>query len=332
MTKLMKLAAIAAVMALVLAACDHPLPIDEGGGLVTLSISNGADSSRALTADLAKQGSNYLEVIFHHGADYYRVAGYMGDPLRISVPAADYETTAIMMAGRGEDKTLLAVGKLNSIDGSPGTTISLDTTAIGFTLYPLLTNAVTPTSTGNVEFQGKQVPYYPIAANTNESIEYKIELFADSSPIQPLLFWADNLTTLGTITTWGLTDATYTPVVLPMPPLGSGDPVFDTATMPVNTAVTFGSNVFSVKINIPASATPAGTMGWSFLKFRAPIRTFANAGIITTGGNANDTWYVQAGLVNNKANGGVAADPDPGPGGGLVLNVGGANNGFTLGF
>ena len=181
MNRLMKWAALAAIAALVLAGCEHPVPLETGDGeLVTLTVSDGTDSARALSENLAKQGYNYIEAYFKDSSgNYYRVAGYKGDPLRISVPAGAYTSgNTVMFAGRGEDKTLLAIGELWKVGTSETTTIAVDSTSVVFKLYPLLTAAAAVTvggstaGTNKVEFRGRQVPYYSMNAATLTPISY----------------------------------------------------------------------------------------------------------------------------------------------------------------
>jgi hypothetical protein len=317
MRKMMKGAAIAAVMALALAACEHPIPVAEEGGLVNLTISDGTDSARALSADLAKLGYNYVEAIFKDPSNaYHRAAGFKGDPIRISVPAGAYASgKTVMLAGRGEDRTLLAIGEMYQVNGTGGTTIAADTTNVTFKLYPLVTGAIAPAAaTDKVEYRGKQVPYYNISANIVTAINYGLTFGTAPATLTAQVFWhiAD---TGASITSWGLTaqGESPTPVVLPMPSTGTA-PAFDATAM--GATKTFSSGA-AVVINLVAGGTPtlaAGTVGWSFLNFRAPVTAFASG--VSSPGNV---WYVQAGLSNND----ISMDATS-AGGGLVLNIGGA--------
>lgn len=120
----------------------------DGRPLVNLSIDTGG-TNRSLTDGLAKAGTNYIEVIFCDTAvspiKYYRTSGYKGLTIKLAVPAGNYGSgNAIMLAGRNNDKTLLATGVITAtIEESapltpiPGAVINSDTISVTFTLTSL---------------------------------------------------------------------------------------------------------------------------------------------------------------------------------------------------
>jgi len=157
------LAALAVLLAIVAVTCDsaanaekEPLQYTEDGRpLVQLTI-NAPKMNRALTADLAKGLVDYYEVAFQDlsvASKVYRTSWNYTRTGRIAVPAGDYDdaTKAVLFAGRYNDKTLFAVGVITSTTvgatNTAGTVISPTTTAVTFTLSPLL-NDISTVSTG----------------------------------------------------------------------------------------------------------------------------------------------------------------------------------------
>jgi len=89
----------------------------DGRELVTLNIttSGALGNSRSLTNALAKEGADYMEVIFKGDPLYYRASGQFGGAIPISIQKKDYTTAdAVMFIGKRSptDYTLLAVGYL----------------------------------------------------------------------------------------------------------------------------------------------------------------------------------------------------------------------------
>ena len=161
--------AILAVL-IVMASCDFnnqsksesndPIYTDDGKPLVYLTIDTN-NVNRALTTDLAQKYTDYYEVAFKDGDNYYRTAWHDGETGRILVPYGDYslannvgistiEKTAIIFAGRyfpNVEPTLLAVGKLHSSTA----VITASSTHVTFELEALENDITGNPSTFTVE-------------------------------------------------------------------------------------------------------------------------------------------------------------------------------------
>jgi hypothetical protein len=117
---------------------------DDGRALVSLTIGT---PGRALTPLRAKGGVDFYEVIFVDGSDVYRASWNYTQVGRIIIPEGEYETVdkAMLFAGRRSDKTLLAIG---TIDTPTGGLVDSSVTQIVFALTPLETdiNVATPST------------------------------------------------------------------------------------------------------------------------------------------------------------------------------------------
>jgi len=134
-------AALAALMALAFVGCPvgpgGTEPVEytaDGRPLVNLTINS--KLSRALTAELAKAGADYYEVVFKNGSNYYKAAWDWGKTGRIKVEPGTYAAAgaAVLFAGSYLDNTLLAVGTITTPGGG---VIAATTTSITFTMSPL---------------------------------------------------------------------------------------------------------------------------------------------------------------------------------------------------
>jgi len=158
-------AGFAVLLALAMITCDlfPPVSNKDGGGDkpdvvykdgkpwgVNLTINTGS-TNRAMTDAIAKGWVNYYEVAFMYGTTIYRAKWRLGEVGRIAVPFGDYTSVdpddvapgigaAILLAGRYDSKTLLAVGNLTT--SAPGGTPDIDanTTSVTFTLTALTTD------------------------------------------------------------------------------------------------------------------------------------------------------------------------------------------------
>lgn len=125
---------------------------------------NKTSASRAMNPDTARIGFEYFEVCFFNNGNVVRTDWEIGYPAYANkVPRNfDYGAThtangvgAILFAGRGRkyrkedddpnntplsrdnEKTLLGVGKIHSVDGVPGTYISASSTSVTFEVFAL---------------------------------------------------------------------------------------------------------------------------------------------------------------------------------------------------
>jgi len=126
-----------------------------------ISVSNGskqtrqADNARAMTADSARRGFDYFEVVFYYGEELVAKSSWeigkraFVNGVYTGSGGIDYSATstasgkgcAVLFAGRKTDKTLLAVGKLVSVDDEPTTVITDKSTLITFELAALKAGA-----------------------------------------------------------------------------------------------------------------------------------------------------------------------------------------------
>jgi len=168
----------AVLLAFALITCDGETPnVINNGGLIDVEYSKDGKSvtiyldggvsrttaSRALTADMARSGHDYFEVVFYDGTNVARASWEIGESVGVrNVPRGaagtgiDYATVgstaagaltaptsgngyAALFVGRKADRTLLAVGKLTSADGGgAATVIDETTTAVTFTVAALV--------------------------------------------------------------------------------------------------------------------------------------------------------------------------------------------------
>jgi len=118
--------------------------------------------SRAINRDIAMTGHDYFEVAFLHPATntIARAAWSLGDQAVISNIYRDVdidygfvyntgltslEGAAILFVGKKTDRTLLAIGRVASVDGAAVTTIGPSTTSITFSIDALKAGVVYPT-------------------------------------------------------------------------------------------------------------------------------------------------------------------------------------------
>jgi hypothetical protein len=99
-----------------------------------------------MTLDTARFGFDYFEVIFVYNNIIARASWEIGQRASITdvfrsesgidyfLPNNDTAGKAVLFAGRMADKTLLAVGKMISVDDIPGTTITTENTFVTFEL------------------------------------------------------------------------------------------------------------------------------------------------------------------------------------------------------
>jgi len=105
--------------------------------------------SRAMTTDTARRGFDFFEAAFFANGANMRASWEIGtrasvydvprdiDYSRVSVDANGGGEAAILFAGRKRDKTLLAVGKIVSVDDVPGTFITSDSSFVTFEVFAI---------------------------------------------------------------------------------------------------------------------------------------------------------------------------------------------------
>jgi len=117
-------------------------------------------NSRAMTPDTARMGFDFFEVVFVNNGitaktyweigrrasvyDVYRTSGGV-DYSRsdLSDPYSGSGQAALLFAGRKRDKTLLAVGKVYSVDDKPGTVVTSGSSYVTFELFSLMASVNT---------------------------------------------------------------------------------------------------------------------------------------------------------------------------------------------
>jgi len=107
-------------------------------------------SARAMTPDTARMSFDYFEIVFQHEGFVARTSWEIGTSASIyDVPrtgGVDYAATsggtaAIMFAGRMNDLTVLAFGRLYSVDDVVGTVITEDSVFVTFQFYAITAKA-----------------------------------------------------------------------------------------------------------------------------------------------------------------------------------------------
>jgi hypothetical protein len=108
-----------------------------------------AASSRNMTPDTARMGFDFFEVFFYSNGEIARAAWEIGtrasvygikrdvDYARINLGSLGVGEAAIIFAGRKRDKTLLAVGRVFSVDDAPGATVTADSSYVTFEVFAL---------------------------------------------------------------------------------------------------------------------------------------------------------------------------------------------------
>ncbi|MDR0598612.1 MAG: hypothetical protein LBG84_00825, partial [Treponema sp.] len=162
------------------AASSSSKPPRGGGG--------GGGPSRAQTTPRARGGVVYFEAGFQSAPGvYHRVAWRKGETARVWLPPEDYGTLdkAILLAGRYDDRTLLATGKLTAADGGGGvTSVTADTTRITFTLTALNCEVkdaddgafqiTAPPSHagghGTASINGRNIPYFSVPKGSGDIV------------------------------------------------------------------------------------------------------------------------------------------------------------------
>lgn len=170
--------------------------------------------TRAMTIDTTRTGFDYFEVIFYYndGTEHIARASW-----EIGMPAYVYgvfknvnysrtgtasldsgQGAALMIAGRKSDKTVLAFGKVYSVDEVTGALIKSDTVCVTFELFTLtasvnidpalssfITNtkntaAVEPTAANtriiNALIGGRSFPMYILPPDKTVKAQYKFEI------------------------------------------------------------------------------------------------------------------------------------------------------------
>ena len=308
------LAGLAALFALSFITCDTPVVVESiessipfvqqySPDRVTINLDGygDADSARALSLPIAQEAYNFLEVVFQGQvagtATIARASWERGKAMSITgVPRGaaagiDYATTggavlsattgnAVMFVGRkvGNDFTLLAVGKVIEVDGTPGATITPESKNVTFGLASIIGNTI-----------------FKAAAAAPATPENTGGSFAVTG-VAPTQFTYPGITPARTVTRYSLSD---TPV---------------TVDTPVTTTYTLGSSSTSLPITdmlpgiIVATSTTGDPATWKE-GFQAiePVYLLPNGQKINIG-----TWHAgnySGVLTNNIIAGTALANP-----------------------
>jgi hypothetical protein len=271
---------------------------------------------------------NYYEVVFADSTrtEFYRVAGYKGQTLRLSVPADTYDNDtngyAIVFAGHDPgngDKTLLAIGKMTT----PGNgVIDVDTTSIAFTLTALETDIATSFAVtagdngdpGTVNYDNAAVPCFFVHADTPAAEAAFIigNMDTDATAnVSGNTAFGDLVIPVnaGTLTSWGLVSS------------GGGTPLTVTPAVPA-TGLTAGTALGETGVITLTFATPAAN-GWSAISIDIPVNALANT--VPNGA----VWHIRGGLQNHVLDAGAA---DNSLGGAIVLGIGTVTPGIEISF
>jgi len=122
--------------------------------------------SRGMTPDTARRGFDFFEAVFCSNGVIVRAAWEIGTRAsvygvyrtasgvnysQVSLDSSGNGTAALLFAGRKRDKTLLAVGKIVSVDDVPGTTITSASSSVTFEVFAL---------TGKLNHNADNKPYF----------------------------------------------------------------------------------------------------------------------------------------------------------------------------
>jgi hypothetical protein len=128
-------------------------------------------NSRYMTPDTARRGFDFFEVFFYANGQVVRESWEIGtrasvynvhrgaDYSRVSLGNLGIGEAAIIFAGRKRDKTLLAVGRVVSVDDVPGATIADESSFVTFELFAL---------TGRLSYDNDGKPRYRTVTYENE--------------------------------------------------------------------------------------------------------------------------------------------------------------------
>jgi len=167
---------------------------------------SGKQASRAMTVDSARRGFDYFEVVFYYGSQQIAEASWeLGRRALIKVPmSGDYSAVnvqsgkgcAVLFAGRKEDRTLLAVGRLVNVDDVETAVISDSSSSVTFELFTLtggvsqdaakssftLTSAETRITSalfgtpGNAAYKNRYFPLYILpVGNVDAQYQFKFK-------------------------------------------------------------------------------------------------------------------------------------------------------------
>jgi hypothetical protein len=137
---------------------------------------------RAMTSDTARRGFDYFEVVFCYNGAVVRTTWGIGKRADINgvVKNVDYSRTgitpgqgsALLFAGRDEKnhKTILAFGKIYSIDEVVGAYIMDDSAAVTFQVYPLNAGVSYSAAYSSFETAYGDIPPYNTATAANTAI------------------------------------------------------------------------------------------------------------------------------------------------------------------
>jgi len=296
-------------------------------GFVTLTIGVGAESrARALTnvGDVAEDASDFFEVVFKYGTDYYRsTATFNGtvftpNPWTINVPQGDYDAApnaAVIFAGTNSGKVLLGIGEIDDVDSTGTKVIGPSSSVATFVLEALEAGVTTvgtagagvssflistptaspgtiPTETVNtVAYPRFDLPTVSTAYTATYTIGITTSAYLGHIIIgSPLTLSIDSYTGAGATTLTG--SAGNTGTIAP-------DANFNTASSE--------NGQFNITIN--ASANP----GFAKLTLQVPVTALAPA----TSTPTPQAWVIQGGPNNAALD--VASAP---AGGGILLRVG----------
>jgi len=347
---------LAVLLSLAIVSCNAPgsLPDDETSGRtnveyltdssgnltgLTLYLEGNApqtNSSRALTKDLAMAGSDFFEVVFVYNSatpqiarasweigesagisNVYRTAGGVSYAATGAATLVANTGYAVLFVGKKTDKTLLAIGKLDTSSAS----ISTITTKVTFEIASLtagLKAAGTAAATGDTFLTGTAAGAITTATAANTNLDTAtFTVSPDAYPIPVYRFTAIGVYpatyTLGTNTgtasdylvsivpsqTGNATTNTLTTIKaparfvlkdtstkdLPLSQLASNTTAYVATT--AGTGLTAGA--------IPLSINVGATSGFCSLSFAVPVYAISNTSVTTTANSVE--WFLRSGYV-----------------------------------
>jgi len=337
--------ALAAILALAIVSCDNfPLPGDDDipnvayakdGSSVTFRLDGGGvtsqEDTRALSKNFAIAGMEFFEVVFTNGTNIARAAWGLGSNVSISGVPRGADTTAgisyagvdptvslspgslgtagtgaaVLFAGR-KDGTLLAVGKVEKVNGASVALVNEESITVTFGLAALTGNVSTlvlsnsGTDSADISAKYKSYSAFPakaIRAGATVTATYTLDSSAGTFPI------ADIVKAFGT--TLGLVGTVTTKFYIPRYELPGGgyEEIPGQLQVPTATCTTqlgsSGSIVFSI-------ATVADSSGVTSFTFDIPVQAMIATVSTQVPPVAAQEWHIRPGFKSGYLDVGAA--------------------------
>lgn len=158
-------------------------PVSPNNPIPTAPASKTKSTQRLLTPDTARKGFDFFEAVFSSGGNIVREAWEIGRRASVYDVSRDVDysspylsgagsNAAILFAGRKRDKTLLAVGKVVSVDNVPTTVVSSESSFVTFEVFAI---------TGKLNYNEEGEEYFTTVSYNAEDSCFITQYDADKS-------------------------------------------------------------------------------------------------------------------------------------------------------